>query len=87
MSDIAKHQTAASLMPATRGLHRMDTDKELVPNRIVAAFNLYLSSEIARSRATGMGAAGDDWFGTALMAQIGPDLFVGTEARDLRSCD
>jgi hypothetical protein len=62
-------------------------DKELVPNRIVAAFNLYLSSEIARSRATGMVAAGDDWFGTALMAQIGPDLFVGTEARDLRSCD
>ena len=61
-------------------------DKELVPNRIVAAFNLLYLPEIAHSRVTGI------WLrqatigvATALMAQIGPDLFVGTEARYLRS--
>jgi hypothetical protein len=58
-------------------------DKELVPNRIVAAFNL---PEIAHSRVTGIwsrqAAIG---VATALIAQIGPGLFVGTEARYLRS--
>jgi len=61
-------------------------DKELVPNRIVAAFNLLYLPEIAHSRVTGIwsrqAAIG---VATALMAQIGPGLFVGTEARYLRS--
>jgi hypothetical protein len=63
-------------------------DKELVLNRIVAALNLIYLPEVARSRVTGI------WLrqatigvATALMAQIGPDLFVGTEARYLRSYD
>ena len=53
-------------------------DKELVPNRIVAAFNLIYLPEIAHSRVTGtwsrqatIGVA------TALMAQIGPIFSLG----------
>jgi hypothetical protein len=62
-------------------------DKELVPNRIVAAFNLiYLPKLRARGR-PGWSRQATIGLATALMAQIGPDLFVGTEARYLRSCD
>jgi hypothetical protein len=61
-------------------------DKELVPNRIVAAFNLLYLPEIAHSRVTGIWSRqATIGVATALMAQIGPDLFVGTEARYLRS--
>jgi hypothetical protein len=63
-------------------------NKELVPNRIVAAFNLICLPEIARSRVTGIWSRqATIGVATALMAQIGPDLFVGTEARYLRSYD
>jgi len=63
-------------------------DKELVPNRIVAAFNLIYLPEIAHSRVTGIWSRqATIGLATALMAQIGPDLFVGTEARYLRSYD
>jgi hypothetical protein len=61
-------------------------DKELVPNRIVAALNLLYMPEVSRSRIDGtwsrestIGVAG------ALMAQVHPGIFVGTEARYLRS--
>ena len=36
-------------------------DKELVPNRIVAAFNLIYLPEIALASERDMVAAGDDW--------------------------
>jgi len=61
-------------------------DKEIVPNRVVAAFNLLYLPEILRSGITGawsreatIGAA------TALMAQVRSGIFVGAEARYLRS--
>jgi hypothetical protein len=61
-------------------------DKELVPNRIVAAFNLLFLPETARSRVTGIWSRqATIGVATALMAEIGPDVFVGTEARYLRS--
>jgi hypothetical protein len=61
-------------------------DKELVPNRIVAAFNVLFLPEIARSRATGIWSRqATIGVATALMVRIGPDIFVGTEARYLRS--
>ena len=63
-------------------------DKELVPNRIVAAFNVVYLPEVVRSRVTGMWSRqATIGVATALMAQIGPDLFIGTEARYLRSYD
>lgn len=60
-------------------------DKEIVPNRIVAAFNLLYQPEIARAK------AGGDWareatagIATALMAQVSPGVFLGIEGRYLR---
>jgi hypothetical protein len=61
-------------------------DKELVPNRSVAAFNLLYLPEIARSRVTGIWSRqATIGVATALMAQIAPDVFAGIEARYLRS--
>jgi hypothetical protein len=61
-------------------------DKELVPNRVVAAFNLLYLPEIARSRVTGIWSRqATIGVATALMAQIAPDVFAGIEARYLRS--
>jgi hypothetical protein len=61
-------------------------DKELVPNRIVAAFNLLYLPEIAHSRVTGIWSRqATIGVATALMAQIAPDVFAGIEARYLRS--
>jgi hypothetical protein len=61
-------------------------DKELVPNRIVAAFNLLYMPEVSRSRIDATwsreSTAG---VATALMVQVRPGIFVGTEARYLRS--
>ena len=61
-------------------------DKELIPNRVVAAFNVLYTPEIARSRLTGEWSREANFgLGTALMAQIRPGLFVGGEARYLRA--
>jgi hypothetical protein len=49
-------------------------DKELVPNRIVATFNLLYLPEIAHSRVTGIWSRqATIGVATALMAQIGPE--------------
>lgn len=60
-------------------------DKEIVPDRIVAAFNLLYQPEVSRAK------AGGDWsreatagIATALMAQISPGVFLGVEGRYLR---
>ena len=60
-------------------------DKEIVPNRIVAAFNLLYQPEISRAK------TGGDWareatagIATALMAQVSPGVFLGIEGRYLR---
>jgi hypothetical protein len=63
-------------------------DWEIIPDRIVAAFNLLYQPETMRSKSTGLwsqettaGAA------FAVMAQIRPGIFVGGEARYLRQYD
>ena len=60
-------------------------DKELIPNRVVAAFNLLYGPEVTRSRVTGISSQEATLgFSTALMAQVRPGIFVGGEARYLR---
>lgn len=60
-------------------------DKEIVPDRIVAAFNLLYQPETSRAKATGTWSQ-DSTSGIAgaLMAQLTPGVFVGVEARYLR---
>ncbi len=60
-------------------------DKELIPNRVVAAFNLLYGPEVTRSRVTGVSSQEATLgFSTALMAQVRPGIFIGGEARYLR---
>jgi hypothetical protein len=61
-------------------------DKEIVPAKVFGALNLIYEPEVSRSRETGerereatLGA------GVALSGQIRPGVFVGAEARYLRS--
>jgi hypothetical protein len=63
-------------------------DKELVPNRVVAAFNLLYQPETTRFHATDMWQH-ESAFGVAagLMAQVRPGILVGAEARYLRKYD
>ncbi len=63
-------------------------DKELVPDRIVAAFNFVYAPQTTRLRVAG------DWerettlgFGTAIMSQIQPGVLIGADARYLRRYD
>jgi hypothetical protein len=61
-------------------------DRELVPNRIVAAFNVLYTPEIAQSRITGEWSRDANFgVGAGLMAQISPGLLIGAEARYLRA--
>ncbi len=60
-------------------------DKEIVPDRIVVAFNLLYQPEVSRAK------TGGDWsreatagIATALMAQVSPGVFLGIEGRYLR---
>jgi hypothetical protein len=64
----------------------LSLDKEIVPAKVFGAFNLIYEPEISHSRETGerqreanLGA------GVALSGQIRPGVFVGAEARYLRS--
>ncbi len=63
-------------------------DKELVPNRVVTAFNFQYTPEATKLRATGVWSR-DATLGVsnALMAQVSPGLFVGAEARYMRAYD
>jgi hypothetical protein len=60
-------------------------DKELIPNRVVAAFNAFYAPDVFRSRETGIvfheSTLG---FATALMVQVRQGIFFGAEARYLR---
>ena len=60
-------------------------DKELIPNRVVVAFNALYGPEVTRSRASGI-TSHESTLGlsTALMTQVRPGVFVGGEARYLR---
>ena len=63
-------------------------DWEIIPDRVVAAFNLLCQPETTRSRVTGIwsqeSTAG---VAVALMAQVHSGIFVGGEARYLRRYD
>ena len=63
-------------------------DWEIVPNRVVAAFNLLYEPETLRSNLTGTWSA-ESTAGVAIgvMAQLGSGIFVGGEARYLRKYD
>lgn len=63
-------------------------DKELVENRIFAAFNLIYAPQAARSRVTGVWEH-QSGFGIsgAITTQILPGILIGAEARYLRSYD
>lgn len=63
-------------------------DWEVVPNRVVAAFNLLYQPETTRSKLTGTWSQ-DSTAGIAmaLMAQLRSGIFVGAEARYLRVYD
>jgi opacity protein-like surface antigen len=67
------------------GQYSLLLDKELVPNRIISAFNLVYEPEVSRSRITGAWSHESTVrAATAIMAQARPDLFLGMEARYLR---
>ena len=64
---------------------RLAFDRELIPNRVVAALNLIYQPEWTRFLATGI-AERESTIGAALgtMVRIRPDILVGGEARYLR---
>ena len=63
-------------------------DWEVVPNRVVAAFNLLYQPETTRSKLTGTWSQ-DSTAGVAMavMAQVRPGILIGAEARYLRAYD
>ncbi len=63
-------------------------DWEIVPDRVVAAFNLLYQPETLRSKMTGIWSP-ESTAGLAVgvMAQVGAGIFVGGEARYLRKYD
>jgi hypothetical protein len=63
-------------------------DWEIIPDRIVAAFNLLYQPETMRVKSTGLWSQ-ESTAGVAfaMMAQVHPGIFVGGEARYLRQYD
>jgi hypothetical protein len=63
-------------------------DWEIIPGRVIAAFNLLYQPEAMRSKATGIWSQ-ESTAGVAMavMAQVGSGVFVGGEARYLRKYD
>jgi hypothetical protein len=63
-------------------------DWEIIPDRIVAAFNLLYQPETMRAKSTGLWSQ-ESTAGVALamMAQVHPGIFLGGEARYLRQYD
>lgn len=63
-------------------------DKEIVPDRIVAAFNVLYQPEVSRSKTTGTWSQeSTSGIAAAAMAQISPGVFFGLEGRYLRHYD
>jgi hypothetical protein len=63
-------------------------DKEVIPDRIYAAFNLLYQPEAIRSRVSGMWEHQSQFGGSAAVAvQVRPGVLIGAEARYLRSYD
>jgi hypothetical protein len=63
-------------------------DWEIIPDRVVAAFNLLYEPETTRTNLTGSWSQDSNaGIATALMAQVSPGLFLGGESRYLRQYD
>lgn len=63
-------------------------DKELIANRLFGVINLVYEPEVSRPRDTGIWERTSQFgFGTGVTAQIRPGMFLGAEARYLRSHD
>jgi hypothetical protein len=63
-------------------------DRELVPDRVVAAFNLVYEPEVSRSRVTGAWSHESSLRASAaILAQAHERIFLGAEARYLRQYD
>lgn len=63
-------------------------DREIVPDRIVVAFNLLYQPEVSRVKAAGgWSREATAGIATALMAQVSPGVFLGIEGRYLRRYD
>lgn len=79
-------ETSGTPVDQIGGQYSLMLDKELVPNRIISAFNLVYEPEASRSRLTGMWSH-ESTVRTAvgIMAQVQPDIFVGLETRYLRT--
>jgi hypothetical protein len=61
-------------------------DRELVPGRIVAAFNLLYQPDVTRSLVTGAWSReGTLGIGGGVMARVAPNVFAGAELRYLRA--
>jgi hypothetical protein len=61
-------------------------DKELIPNRAIAAFNILYAPEVTQSRITGTWSRESNLgVGAALMVQAWPGFFAGGEARYLKA--
>jgi hypothetical protein len=60
-------------------------DKEIIPNRVVIAFNALYGPEVSRSRETGITSRESTLgFSTAVMTQVRPGIFLGGEVRYFR---
>jgi hypothetical protein len=63
-------------------------DRELVPDRVVAALNLIYQPETSRLHATGAWARdATAGIGAGLMTQVAPGVLIGAEGRYLRKYD
>ena len=61
-------------------------DKELIPNRVFAAFNAVYDPEVSRTPGLWVRESGLS-FSAAITTQISPGIFVGGEARYMRKYD
>jgi hypothetical protein len=78
-------ETSGTPVDQIGGQYSILLDKELVPNRIVSAFNLVYEPEASRSRITGAWSHESTIrVAAAVMAQAQPNFFIGMEARYLR---
>jgi hypothetical protein len=78
-------ETSGEPIDQIGGQYSLLLDKELVPKRILSAFNLVYEPEVSRSRVTGAWSHESTVrAAAAIMAQAQPDIFVGLETRYLR---
>jgi hypothetical protein len=81
-------ETGGERVSAYGAKFTMFTDKELIPNKMLAAFNLGYAPEASRTRATGVWAHDSSFTASAaLSGRIFGDVFLGGEIRHERAYD